>query len=196
MKQLCILLVLIFGLTAYGQNSLEWDGKYVLQFADFQAATTQIGGTHLYSLHTVSPIEFSFYMSSAEFMLTKNFNSKVNCAFNRGAASLMAPDSVIAVDLLHFARYEFDLSELYARKFRKRLFEQKGAFSNVNFIKPIYDEIQREFAEEHTLAVKATDLGRNREELAALHQEVLKEIEQLADFCKQCKPPKKRNKPS
>lgn len=192
MRQLFIVFFFTFVSTVKGQNTIEWDGNYQLQLSDFQSSTTQVGGTNIYSLHTASSMDFSFYMSNGEFMFTKNFNSKVNCSFNRNAASLVAPDSLIATDLLSFARYEFDLSELYARKFRKRLFEEKGAFSDVNFFRPIYDEIQREFTERHTLAGRTTDLGRDREKLKQLHQEVLSEIEQLVDFCKTCKPPKKK----
>ncbi len=192
MRQIFIIAILILASTAKGQNKIEWDVNYELQFSDFQSPTTQIGGTNIYSLHTASSMDFSFYMSNAEFMFTKNFNSKVNCSFNRSAASLVAPDSLIAVDLLYFSRYEFDLSKLYARKFRKRLFEQKGAFSDVNFFRPIYDEIQLEFTERHTVAGRVTDLGRNTGKLKEFHQEVLQEIEQLQDFCKTCKPPKKK----
>lgn len=84
------------------------------------------------------------------------------------------------------------MAELYARNLRKQLFEKKGTFSNVTFFQPLYDEIQSQLTERHARAAKETDLGRNREKLNALHQEVLKEIETLADFCKTCKPPKKK----
>lgn len=131
-------------------------------------------------------------MSNAEFMFTKNFNSKVSCSFNRVAASIVAPDSAIAMDLLLFARYEFDLSELHARKLRKKLYEEKAAFSSVDFFKPASEEIQQQFTQRHAIAAKATDLGKNREKLSELHKEVINEIDQLADFCKQCKPPKKK----
>lgn len=194
MKHAFILTILILSKSINGQNAIDWDGSYQLQLSDFQSSATQIGGTTMYSLHSASSLDFSFYMSNAEFMFTKNFNSKVNCSFNRSAASLVAPDTLIANDLLGFARYEFDLSELYARKLRKRLFEEKEAFSDANFFKPVYEEIQREFTERHTIAGKLTDLGRNREKLQEIHQEVLNEIEQLSDFCKKCKTPKKKNK--
>ncbi len=179
-------------LACKAQNTIDWDGKYQLQRADFQSAATQIGNTNLYSLHTAANIDFSFYMSNAEFMFTRNFNSKVNCVFNKEASSLVAPNDEIADDLVEFARYEFDLSELYARKFRKKLFEEKSTFSSVRFVQPAFDQMQKEFSNRHTLAGKITDLGRNQEELSKLRQEVLAEIELLSDFCKLCKPSKKK----
>jgi hypothetical protein len=183
---------LIFVCIAKGQNLIDWDGNYQLKLSDFQSPTTQIGDVTMYSLHSSTSFDFSFYMTNGEFMFTKNFNSKVNCTFKRDLASLVAPDSTQANALVDFARYEFDLSELYARKFRKRLYEEKGAFSDVNFFRPIYDSVQKEFTERHTLAGRLTDIGRNREKLETLHYEVLMEIRQLADFCKTCKPPKRK----
>jgi len=183
---------LSFFIVIKAQNKIDWTGNYQLRLSDFQSPATQIGQTTIYSFHSGSGIDFSFFMSKAEFMFTKNFNSKVNCSFNRSAASIVAPDSAIAADLVNFARYDFDLLELYARKFRKTLFEEKGAFSDVNFFKPIYDQMQNEFAQRHTVAGKITDLGRNKEKLRELHHEVLIEMKLFSDFCKDCKPVKKK----
>ena len=193
MKQFYTLIFLTFGiLSLQGQNTIEWDGVYQLQLTDFQSPATKIGEVNIYSLHTASSFDFAFYMNSIEFMATKNFNSKVNCYFTRDAASLVAPDTLMALDLLEFARYDFDLSELYARKFRKKMFEEKKGFSGVNFFRPIYDEIQKEYVTKRTLASQLTDLGRNREILNELHNEVLREIEMLADFCKMCNPKRRK----
>ena len=174
------------------QSIIDWSESSHLQFSDFQSPATQISGGNIYSLQSGSRMDFSFAMTNAEFMFTKNFNSKVNCRFKRGAASLVSPDSVSAIDLLNFSRFDFDLNELYARKFRKKLYEEKAAFSNISFFRPIYDEIEREFSESRTMAGKQTELGRNKEKLIELHQEVSKEIQTLSDFCKTCKPPKKK----
>lgn len=191
MRITIILTFLFIAAIVKAQNTIDWDGIYQLQLSDFQSPSTQIGGVNIYSLHSASGMDFSFQMSNAEFMFTKNFNSRVNCSFKRDAASLVAPDSAMALDMLNFSRYEFDLSELYARKFRRKLFEEKSAFSGAGFFRPIHDEIQREYTERHTLAGSETDLGRNKEKLKELHQAVLKEIQELSGFCKTCKPPKK-----
>jgi predicted DsbA family dithiol-disulfide isomerase len=53
---------------------------------------------------------------------------KINCSVQRDAASLIAPDTIKANKLLQFASYEFDLSELYARKLQKEIYEQKKVF--------------------------------------------------------------------
>lgn len=175
------------------QNSIEWDGVYQLRVTDFKSPSSKVGESNIYSLHTAANMDFSFQMSNAEFMFTKKFNSKASCIFNREAASLIAPDSVTAYQMLNFSRYEFDLSELYARKFRKMLYERKGAFSNGNFFKPMYDIVQKEFVNRHSIAADETDLGRNEEKLVTIHQEVLNELAMLHDFCKTCKPPRRKS---
>jgi hypothetical protein len=193
MKNYLLILITIFPtLISVAQNQIEWDGKYQLQLSDFKGAATQIGGTDIYSLSSTASIDFAYRMSAAEFMFTKNFNSKVGCSFKTSAATLVAPDSLIARDLLEFSRYEFDLCELYARKLRQRIYEKKGAFSDANFIQPLYEEIQKELNERHSLAAKTSDLGRNHEVLNQLHQDVLAEIKLLDEFCKSCKPKKKK----
>ena len=194
MKQFCTIIFLTIALLVQGQNAIEWDGEYQLQLSDFQSPATQIGEGNIYFISVSSSFDFAFHMNSFEFMITKNFNSKVNCSFKRDAAVIVAPDTLMALDLLAFARYEFDLSELYARKFRKKIVENKKGFSDVSFYSPIYDEILKEYAATRALAAKSADLGRNREILSELHSEVLKEIQQLADFCKMCNPKKKKNK--
>lgn len=191
MRSIFFTLFLIASVLGNAQNLINWDGAYQLQLSDFQSPATRIGQGNIYSLQTASSIDFAYSMSNAEFMFTKNFNTKVNCSFKRNAAVLVAPDSTIASDLLDFARFEFDLSELYARKFRKRLNEEKELFSDPGYFMPIYNEIQKEYTERHTQAASLTDMGRNKAQLTKLHNEVKAEIQQLSDYCKLCKPPKK-----
>lgn len=174
------------------QNVIEWDENYTLQFSDFQSKATKIGEGSTYTLHSSATMDFAFYMNAYEFMLTKNFNSKVKCTFTRDAAYIIAPDNTTAASLLLFAQYEFDLQELYARKFRKRIFEEKGAFSSVNFLQPIYDSLQKELVVRHAYAGRVTDIGIKEAELIPLHNAVKQEIRELAEFCKVCKPAKKK----
>lgn len=194
MKYLFTLAFLALVTITKAQNSIEWDGNYQLQLSDFQSTSTKIGDVNIYSINNASTIDFTFLMSNAEFMLTKNFNSKVRHAFNREGAYLIAPDSTTAMQLLAFAQYDFDLKELYARKLRQKLFEEKKAFSDINYSRPIYETIQKEYTSQHSLAGSKTDIGRNEELLRNIHNDVLIGIQELADFCQSCKPAKKSKK--
>lgn len=192
MKFLLALVLVTAALSVRSQNIIHWDGIYELNVSDFQATGSQIGSGDIYSFSAGSSFSFAFHMTNGEFMFTKNFNSKVDCTFDRSLSVLIAPDSAIANNIVAFARYEFDLCELYARKLRQRLYDEKGAFSDVSFFRPIYDQTQREYAERRTTAATATELGANKEKLNSLRGEVKSETEALADFCKTCKPPKRK----
>lgn len=194
MKKTVFLLLLFSTTIACAQNTIDWTRDYTLQIADFQSPATQIGGTNVIGLYAAAGIEFSFQMSNWEFLFTKNFNAKVSCTFDRAASSIVAPDSTRAASLLRYARFQFDLSELYARKFRKKLYEKKGLFSDVSFFRPIFDTIQRKFSERNTMAQKQTKMGTDTARLKALHEEVLKEIQKLPHYCSACKPPKKQKR--
>lgn len=192
MKHLIFIAFIVLVTNAGAQNIIEWDGKYQLRFSDFQSAATKIGGTEFYGVSSGDGMLVSFNMPDDEFLSAENFNPYVDCSFDRKMASLVAPDSVVALDLLLFARYEFDLSELFARKMRKKLLEEKGEYERVDLFKPAYDEIQSQYMERHKIAAFETDWGYDREKLKMLHSKLLKEIEQLSDFCKTCTPKKKK----
>ncbi len=192
MKKLNLLLFWLVSVLQHtvAQNIIEWDSRYALKLSDFKSEASKIGG-NVNSLNSAMGIQFSFSMSNYEFMFTKNFNSKVSCTFARDASSLIASDEKMAECLLKFSQFDFDLSELYARKFRKALYENKGAFSSAGFFKPIYDDINKEFTQRHSKAADETQLGQDETKLQVLHAQVLYELNELPDFCKTCKPPKK-----
>lgn len=189
---LITLLLVLFSIPSFAQNNIEWNENYKLQLSDFQSKGTEIGNTEINSIHTASGLDFSIQMTNIEFMFTKNFNSKVSTTFKRDAASIIATDTVTANHLLDFAQYEFDLSELYARKLRRDLYLNKGTFSDISFLQPLYDAIQKEYIAEHDIASNKSKLGQNEKLIKELDIEVLKRIQELSDFCKYCKPPKKK----
>ena len=191
MKKIIIIIYILSNTIVYSQNEINWDSKYQLQQSDFQSPSTQIGNTNIYNLSISSGFEFSFSMSNVEFMFTKNFNTKVSNAFKPKNAAIVASDIETAKYLIDFAQFQFNLSELYARILRKRLYEGKKTFSNISFFKPIYNEIQNEYSQRITNASKETEIGKKKEKLKLLQEQVLKEIDELSNFCKECKIPKK-----
>jgi hypothetical protein len=95
---------------------------YQLQLTDFQSQATQSG--------TEVNITVSILLQTLILIHHKQYSpiQKVNCSVQRDAASLIAPDTIKANKLLQFASYEFDLSELYARKLQKEIYEQRKSF--------------------------------------------------------------------
>lgn len=193
MKKIIIITFLLIAVQINAQNAIEWDGKYQIQLSDFKSKATQIGNVSSNSIQTASGLNFSIQMSNIEFMFTKNFNSKVSSTFKRESASIIATDTITAERMVKFAQYEFDLSELYARKLRKDLYVKKGTFSDISFLQPLYDAIQKDYVEEHGEASKKTNLGQKKDILIKLNDAVLIRIQELSDFCKTCKPLKKKS---
>lgn len=191
MKNILLFLFFLFNVpTAFGQSIIEWNKDYTLQKSDF-LATNQVGG-EIFVVYPACAINFSYQMSTYEFMLTKNFNSKVSTTFNRPASYIVAPDSLTANRLLKFAQAEFDLTELYARKFRKSMFENKKAFSDPGFYQRLYDSIQNEHSVHISQLSQNTNVGMAEERLREQHLQILSGIEELSDYCKDCKPKKKK----
>lgn len=179
----------------FSQTSFNWTPEYELNIADFKSPQTEINEELTsYSILSGSSMNFDFHMSVYQFMFTKNFNSKVKVIFNKNASVITAPNESIAEYLIKYGQYNFDLTELYARKFRKEIYLKKGTFSDVSFIQPIFNEIQEKMNAENARVLKATDMGKNEELLKQEHEKVLIEIDALADFCFECKPPKKKKK--
>ncbi len=181
--------------SSFGQSIIEWSPNYKLTLSDFKSSETEINSElNSFSLLPGTNTDFGFQMSSYEFMFKKNFNEKVITTFNQNIAAIVAPDSLIANQLVNFSQYNFDLTELYSRKFRKEIYENKGAFSNINFFQPILEKLQNEMNAENNRVIKLTDFGKNSDLLDKEHEQVLVGIESLSDFCKECKPPKKKKR--
>jgi len=195
MKSIFALFIFMTPAICFGQSEIVWSSGYELTLADFQSSETEISkDMDGYSLFSGANIDFSFQMSNVEFMMTKNFNSKVRTLFHRDQASIVAPDSLSALQMVAVAQYHFDLAELYSRKIRKELYEEKGAFSNASFFQPIFDKYEKERSAQSARIFKSTEFGKKEEILREEHQKVLAEIETLPDFCFDCKPPKKKKK--
>lgn len=195
MKSTLFLFFVLILSPAFGQSIVDWSPEFELQLNDFQSPQTEINKElSSYFIYSGTAMDFSFQMSGYEFMFTKNFNTKVKTTFNKNAAVITAPDSASAIQLVNFEQYNFDLTELYTRKFRQKMYEKKGTFSNVNFFKPIFDKLNEQMNAESARVLKSIDLGNEEELLTQEHQKVICQIEQLSNFCFECKPPKKKKK--
>jgi hypothetical protein len=177
------------------ENSIEWEPGYTFKIEDFQGSKTAIHeDTENVFVQSGVLLDFAFQMSNVEFMFTKNFNSKVGCRFQKEAAVIMAPDSIAAQRLISLVAFDFDLSELYARKIRKELYENKKTFSDATFFQPYFDKMIAERNKVSSRVYTETDFGNKEAVLEKEHEMVKKELMELSGFCKACKPPKNRNK--
>lgn len=186
----CLFFLSVFSPVS-GQNIFDWSPDYKLTKSDFMGTKGDVS-SDVFTVHAASTINFSYQMSNYEFMLTKNFNSKVSTTFNRTASFIIAPDSTTENKLINFAQAEFDLQELYARKFRKSMFENKKAFSDPGFYQKLYDQVMEDYTVKVSELSQLTNLGMAETRLAEQHRQILDEIITLSEFCKECKPKKKK----
>ena len=196
-KRPLLIFIMLIGLS-YGlaqEEGIAWSKEYQLTIKDFKNPETEIAkSVSSVFIQSGATIELGFQMSNFSFMFTKHFNNKVSCTFYRKAALLMAPDSLSADRLVELSQFDFDLSELYARKIRKELYENKKTFSKSNFFEPYFNKMIQERNEKSGQVYKASEFGTAKEVLKKEHEWVLGEIEKLSDYCKSCKPPKKSKK--
>jgi 16S rRNA G966 N2-methylase RsmD len=185
---LCYLLSISF---VFSQNTIDWKPDYKLKISDFQASG-KVGDGSIYTVYAACSIGFAYQMNSYQFMFSKNFNSKVSTNFLKSASYITAVDTITKEKLLKFAQVEFDLSELYSRKFRKLMFENKNVFSDPNFYKKLYDQVQTEMALRNSQLAQDTNMGMAELRLKEQHEKILAEIKELSEFCKECKPKKKK----
>ena len=180
----------------YAQEAIiEWSPNFSITYEDSEASKRTIDSKNrVYSVNSGVMIDFAIQMSNVEFMFTKNFNSKLVCTFHKEAATLMAPDSIKANQLIQLVQFDFDLSELYTRKLRKELFENKKTFSDVTFFQPYFNKMITERNAVSSKMYTDSDFGNNTELLQREHSAIKNEILELGDYCKECKPPKKKKK--
>ena len=187
---------LMLGTISYGQSeAVDWSSNYKLKLEDFQNPETEINGegSSLF-IQSGATIELAFQMNNLAFMFTKNFNNKILCKFYKESAVLVAPGSLDVPRLIKLAQFDFDLSELYARKIRKEIYENKKTFSKADFFEPYFNKMIAERNGISSKIYKASDFGKKIEVVEKEHTKVVKEIELLHDFCFDCKPPRKKRK--
>jgi len=176
-------------------QKIEWRPNAQITLEDFKPSQCKINeSTTSLFLSSGIMVDFAIQMSNIEFMFTKNFNSKVTCTFDKEVATLMAPDSLTANQLLKLVQFDFDLSELYTRKIRRELFENKKTFSDVTFFQPYFNKMNSERNKRSTEIYNSTDFGKNAFLLEKEHEKVKQEIALLSDYCKACKPSKRKAK--
>ena len=112
------------------------------------------------------------------------------------ASVLVAQNKTQVENMIHLTKFDFDLSELYARKIRKELHQNKKTLSKGTFFRKYYEEMIAQRNERSSRVYAETELGKDKELLEKEHEVVKEEIEKYSDYCFECKPPKKRRKKS
>ena len=183
---LAFLINILFFPFSYGQTKMEWKENSRLTVLDFRAEPPNSQEGQGQSYFFAGNLDFAYALSSSEYNLKKNFNQIVTAYYNPDLSWLQQGEGTEV--LLKYAQIDFDLLELHARKYRQRLFTNKKALSNPAFFQQAREENKAELARRQVEMENA--IAESESKRDAFHEQLLKEISELAEFCKECKPGK------
>lgn len=187
--KLLLCIVLLATISVNGQVTMDWREDLELKLSDFASPNTEINPElDKYSIHAGVSLAMAYNMTGMEYALKRNLNKVVNAIFDPESAYIIAPTDTLAQQLLAFANLQFDLAELYARKIRKDIFEQKKFFSKNELIREVFNKKSKEFNVINAQLANRLELGINSELTQQEHLRIQKEIEALDAFCFQCNP--------
>ena len=181
-RNIITLLLFLTAFGSFGQARTEWKEGYKLSVLDFQAEAPQNRQEQGQTYYLAVNLDFSYGPSHYALKRPKNLNNIVTASFNPGASWLQQGEGTEI--LLKYAQMDFDLAELYARKYRKRLYAEKDALSNTKLFHKVQKEIKADMATRRLEKQQAEADVKG----AAFQEQILKEIEYLAEFCKDCEP--------
>ena len=155
---------------------LTWSEEYKLNWSDFKGQSKELGDAVAV---TASGITFGFSI--------KERGAKV-IGFTTTVESLFYPEQswykpekannhVLAHEQLHF-----DITELYARKFRKRISELIVSNSIKKQLKDLHESILKELAKTQDLYDSETNFSRNEGSQLKWQNFIASELEKLANF--------------
>lgn len=191
---LALLCSILFSInSSYAQKKVEWTETTEVTLESFKGTAPEMVEDNVQQYLFSCTWQFNFQMANIQFAFSKNFNKYVEAFYYPNQSWI--EEGELTKDLLLMANLDFDITELFARKFRKAIYEKKKVDSSVNMMNTISEEINYEhvnYRAKIESELRATD---NIEEVVAKYdKEVNEGIQSLNEFCKTCKPQKKKRK--
>ena len=174
------MLIIPFALSSFGQtsnvNEKRWSNTTPLTESDFQMT---VGGSEHNPCFALFSINYS--VNGFDFM-TKNFNQKVECIMYR-SASWLNENAADKARLIQFQQIQFDISELYARKFRKLLLENRKKIAHgTQIVEELNEQVMKEFTEERAQFEKESEGGLNEQVMVNWRNRLSVDISKLELF--------------
>lgn len=175
-----LLLIILIPFSVHAQQGIEnqrpWSEAIQLTPEDFQmnieVPESNPCFAQFYIGYSVSGFDF----------FSKNFNQKVqNVMFVN--ASWIDKNSDDIKNLLRFQQILFDMSEVYAREFRKRLLlNRKQISKGTQIVEQINNDVMREFSEERAHFVKESQGGTKTEVYDKWEQNIKERLQSMHLF--------------
>ncbi|WP_010178535.1 hypothetical protein [Aquimarina agarilytica] len=115
--------------------------------------------------------------------IKKNLNKKIENIFV-GKASWVDTTRVSSLSAsIAYQQLQFDLCEVYARRFRKQLFiNKKKLLKGLDFVKELNNKMIAGFSEERALLVQETKDGSDKEQLTVWEEKIRNYLSTLKQF--------------
>ena len=157
------------------QDHILWHESRKLTINDFAIKNSLTAGSGSFAQFSMN------YQLKGFDVFTKNFNKKVE---NRmiGSASWLDTTSNVSQALL-YQQTLFDLSEIYTRKFRKALKEErKRLIKNLKLAEDLNDNIMTEFSKRRLEYSQDTNFGLDSTRQMLWQNSIKSELSDLAQF--------------
>lgn len=184
---LFILLMLAFA--GQAQTEIHWADNYQLKVEDFKATPPNSG----FEQTAVGSFLVSYEIGGGSLITKRNLNKYVSCIFQPKASYIDKGSAEGTTRLLSYQQLIFDLYELQARKLRQKFFEQRTRLLTKG-PSVMRQEASAEHAELFAKIESDTFNGHNSDEIKKWSERINTELKSLHEFCKDCKPTKKRRK--
>lgn len=187
-KYIFILLLLLPALS-FAQNELEWSADYELKVEDYLAKAPNTGAMQT----AMGSFYVEYEMGGINLITTRNLNKNVRCYFQKDASYFDKGEAPGTIRLLRYQQLIFNLYELQARKLRQKFFEERGRLLTKGPA-TLYKEVAAEHAGILSDVESETFHGQSSEVITRWLNWTDEELAKLEDYCKTCKPTKKKNK--
>ncbi|WP_299382043.1 hypothetical protein [uncultured Lacinutrix sp.] len=155
----------------------RWSSSSKLSIDDFKIKIGAEDNDAIYSqfmvTHSIGGFDF----------MKRNLNQKIENLF-LGNASWIDTTKVKSIEKqIQFQQMQFDLAEISARKFRKRILKDKRKISKgVDIVNKINNEIISELSETRLELMRATESGRNEKMVTEWKEKIKSELLELEEF--------------
>lgn len=179
MKSLTVLFFLFASFQCFCQakdtNYFSWSSSRRLTMNDFVIKTSNLQTTTSFGQFYID-----YQVGGFDFM-TKNFNKKVHNYFIRSASWI---DTTYDVNVsIRYQQTLFDLAEVYARRFRKDLKDnRKKILTGTDFTKELNAKAMTDFANRRVEYDTETKFGSNTVAQQKWEAQIQLELSQLKDF--------------
>jgi len=189
MKNYLLFIFLLNTITGFAQNRIEWSNKYRLSKDDFQGVAPNTGSFQAAS----GSFYVEYKIGGLNLITSRNLNKNVTCYFQKDASYIDDGDEASTQKIIRYQQLLFDLYELQARNLRKKFFEERKTVLTKGPAQ-LREEVDSEHAKLISKVESETNQGSESQKTKEWEEWVKNELEVLADFCKTCKPKKKKRK--